>query len=248
MEDYILASGLELQKGKIKLPHTIKRVKIDVGLSGNAPQAEIWTEHDKDLLVVGFEPLTQNRNMIEQFSSPWPIKLNPDKLGKTVFIIPVALSSKKSDFQMKMHITDGDAGSSSLLVPKGLKHSFFEYVPVYTLENFLCYFPFDKIKNIEHLKIDAQGMDLEILIGAGTYISNFNYITAELDQLYEGTKNSHFLLRFFLLRHGFIKIGFFTTIILKKVFKHHIFVDDPTFFNLRLLFKKSGPMYIYQRG
>jgi hypothetical protein len=141
----MMRNGLKLKNGKIEFPINIKKIKIDVGLSGNAPQSEIWTQRDPELLVIGFEPLGKNRKMIADFSSPWPIKLDPHKIRKSVFVVPVALSSKRSLKDLKMYITEDDAGSSSLLVPIGLSFKEFEFVPVFSLDDFFSFFPFTSI-------------------------------------------------------------------------------------------------------
>ena len=248
MEKFILASGLKLKNDEIEFPVNIKKIKIDVGLSGNAPQSEIWTQRDPELLVIGFEPLSKNRKMIANFSSPWPIKLDPQKVRNSVFVVPVALSSKSSIKDLKMYITEEDSGSSSLLVPMGLSFKDFEYVPVFCLDDFLSFFPFSKYRFIDHLKIDAQGMDLEILKGSSKHLKYISYITAEQDQQYEGTKNSKTYLRIFMLRKGFIKVGFFTEMLMKRIFNHDISVDDPTYFNSKLIFQNRRNLFIYQRG
>jgi FkbM family methyltransferase len=248
VEKFILAAGLKLKNGKIEFPINIKKIKIDVGLSGNAPQSEIWTQRDPELLVIGFEPLGKNRKMIADFSSPWPIKLDPHKIRKSVFVVPVALSSKRSLKDLKMYITEDDAGSSSLLVPIGLSFKEFEFVPVFSLDDFFSFFPFSKFRYVDHLKIDAQGMDLEILKGSSKYLKYISYITAEQDQQYEGTKNSKTYLRIYLMSKGFIKVGFLTLILMRKIFKHDISVDDPTYFNSRLVLQNRRNLFIYQRG
>ena len=145
METHILSSGLAMENGKINLPKHVTSVKIDIGLSGNAPQSEVWTERDNNLLVFGFEPISRNRRMIETFTSSWPIKLNPLKLRKSVFVIPVALSSNSSTKKSKMYITDDDPGCSSLLIPKQLKNTEYEYVPVYRLADFFCFSHFTNL-------------------------------------------------------------------------------------------------------
>ena len=42
--------------GKIDIPSHIKHVKLDIGLSYNAPMSQYWLSHEDDLMVFGFEP------------------------------------------------------------------------------------------------------------------------------------------------------------------------------------------------
>jgi FkbM family methyltransferase len=248
VETHILSSGLLLKNAKINLSESVTSIKIDVGLSGNAPQSEIWTEHNENLVVFGFEPISRNREMIKTYTSSWPIKLNPLKLGKSVFVIPVALSSNISTENLKMYITDDDPGCSSLLTPKQLKNTECEYVPVYTLADFFLFFPFDKFKYIDHLKIDAQGMDFEILIGCSRYLKYVSYVTAEVDLNYESSKNSIFFLNIYMFSKGFIKINIILLLVLKKLYNHEILVGDPTYFNIRLFYQNRKNIFIYQQN
>jgi hypothetical protein len=46
-----------------KIPLNKKRVKIDIGLSYNAPQSQVWFKNDNDdddLYIFGFEPNPYN--------------------------------------------------------------------------------------------------------------------------------------------------------------------------------------------
>jgi FkbM family methyltransferase len=245
---YLSNSGLVIRNNLIDFPKFAESIKIDVGLSGNAPQSEIWTQHDSKVIVIGFEPIAKNRRMIAAHASPWPIKLDPLKLAKSVFIIPVALSSTSHSKKLIMHITDDDPGCSSLLTPTELKHSTFEYVPVFCLQDFFVFFDFQQHKYIDHVKIDAQGMDFEILIGCKKYLKYISYVTAEVDRSYEKSQNSIFKLKIYMLIRGFIKVGKFNSMILKLFYNHKIICSDPTFFNLRLFFQNRKNLFIYQQG
>lgn len=207
-----------------------------MGLSGNTPHSEIWTKHDPNLFVIDFEPIAKTRKMIAAHNSPWPIKIDPLKLRKTVFIIPVALSSTSYLNKLKMHMTDDAPGCSSLLVPTDLKHSEFEYVNVFCLNDFL-FFNFQQHKYIDHLKIDAQGMDFEILIGCSKYLKHISYVTAELDRSYEESKNSILKLKIYMLSKGFIKVGNRASIVLSMLYNHKIICSDPIFLILDYFIK-----------
>jgi len=40
----------------IKIKDNITNIKLDIGLSYNAPQSQVWLKNDSNLLVMGFEP------------------------------------------------------------------------------------------------------------------------------------------------------------------------------------------------
>lgn len=247
-EFYINQSGAKVVLGKILVPDFVTSIKIDIGLSGNAPQSKVWIEANPNTLIFGFEPLSMNIKMISEATSTWPIKLNPRDIGRNIFIIPVALSSKTLGHKMKMKITDKDSGSSSLLDSTNLLQSTWEYVPVFKLDDFLDFIDLERFEFIEYVKIDAQGMDFEVIRGAIKYLDKICFITAELDLNYFGTKNSSLKLNYFMTLRGFLKLGKISSYLLRRVFQLKINVDDPTYVNLRLLHKINKNFFIYQKG
>jgi len=158
-----------VEDNKIKIPEWAKRVKIDVGLSVNAPNSEVWINNDSDLCVFGFEPNTYNVKHLHSGEKIWPIHLDPSKINKSFFLINSALSNYISDGE-DFYCTEGDSGTSSLFEP-----SFFDVkekikIPVITLEYFFNMFPWDKIPHIDQIKIDAQSSDFNIIKGIGNYL------------------------------------------------------------------------------
>ena len=93
MENYLNKFGIEFKNHKIKLPKWCKRIKIDIGLSENAPQTRIWLENQPDLIVFGFEPVKDNYKKILKGSSKRANKLDPIHIGKSVFIINSAIGN-----------------------------------------------------------------------------------------------------------------------------------------------------------
>ncbi len=147
-----------------------------------------------------------------------------------------------------MKITDMDSGSSSLLDSTNLLQSTWEYVPVFELDDFIDFIDLERFDFIEYVKIDAQGMDFEVIRGAKKHLKKICFITAELDQNYLGTKNDSRKLNFFMTLRGFIKLGKISLYLLQKVFHIKINVDDPTYVNLRLLHRINRKFFIYQKG
>jgi hypothetical protein len=57
-----------IDDGQIKVPGWAKRIKLDIGLSVNAPNSEVWINKNDDLCVFGFEPNPYNISHIHNGS------------------------------------------------------------------------------------------------------------------------------------------------------------------------------------
>jgi FkbM family methyltransferase len=158
------------ENNKIKIPNGTERVKIDVGLSVSAPNSELWLQKDNDLCVFGFEPNKHNVKSLCEGCTLWPVNLKKERINKNFFCIECALSDKIEQ-EMDFYCTEGDAGTSSLFKPNYFPVKEIIKIPVITLEYFFDFFPWDKIKIIEQIKIDAQSSDLNIIKGIGKYLS-----------------------------------------------------------------------------
>ena len=253
VRDFLIASGFAFQGDFLVLPNYCKTVKFDVGLSVNAPQSAAWLAQDPGLFVFGFEPVSKNRDAIMTGVSSWPTNLDPNLVGERIEIIPCALGSSSNPNGMKMYITKLDPGCSSLLEPIDIEVDYFETVPVFTLENFLKYFPFQQIPLIDHLKIDVQGTDIEVLKGLGMYMDRFMAITIEIDIAnYRETQNSQKGVIKLLRAQGFRKIRsnriakFYRNL---RGYQIELEVDDPTFINsAKIGLTRTRRFFIFQRG
>lgn len=248
LEEIIKESGLEVREGKVVLPGWVKRLKIDVGLSSNAPQSAVWLETDPDLAVLGFEPVTRNIDAIRSGASPWPTKVDRSLVGSRLFILPLALGLVDGLTTSAINITAEDTGRSSLLEPREFEVIDSEIVNVAPLWSVLKYFDFQQVPYIEHLKTDCQGTDLDVLVSAGEYIRRILVITAEAENhQYWNSKNSKQQIKKFLASRDFVSY--------KKVrsdLKHlgsSFVVHDPTFVNKQLLHDhRPRGLRIYQQG
>lgn len=253
MRKFLEEEGFQFDGDFLRIPEKCDSVKLDVGLSVNAPQSAIWLSRDPELYIFGFEPVTQNIEAIRRGDSPWPVNLDPYQIDKRIKIVPCALSSRINPEGQKMFITLNDPGCSSLLEPTSFEVAYEETVPVYTLEAFLNYFPFHKVPVIEHLKIDVQGMDLEVLIGAGKFLNRFLAITIEIDlNGYKQSKNSMKKIKGILRSENFRLSP--TTLLGRSILRIRglnidFQVDDPTFFhkhNIRV--SRNRKVDIFQQG
>jgi FkbM family methyltransferase len=226
-------------------PENIKKIKIDIGLSYNAPQSQVWLENDPDLFVFGFEP---NPECIESFQNGniqkkdqchgTPIK--QEYLETRFKLIPVALGNVNSPTTMDFYQMKNDCGTSSLYCPSDSSIGPVKQivkVPVYSLKHFFDCFPWDKFEYIEYIKIDAQGSDLDILIGAGDYLKErVVYITAEPEYTsYSNcSHNNTNSISNYLKNQDFERI-------------EHPNTTDPTFINKKFIHFKDS-IFIWQKG
>ena len=226
------------------IPPVIKRIKIDIGLSYNAPHSQIWLDHDADLFVFGFEPNPESvkclqGNSIEKREANHGQPLS-QKNKPRFHLFPFALSNVEEPTEMDFYIMQKDCGTSSLHEPCDVTLGPIQNkvkVPVFSLAHFFQSFPNDRFPIIEYIKVDAQGSDLDILKGAKHYLSeHVVFITAEPEskQYKDCESNAEEHLAKFMKENGFFQI-------------QHPNTSDPTFVNQRFL-EEAKHIFIYQRG
>jgi len=155
-------------------------------------------------------------------------------VGKRAFFLPVALSDVGEPETMDFYITANMPDCSSLKKPKS---DFTEIdsivkVPVFNLKDFLDLLPDDKI--VDYIKIDVQGVDLEVLKGAGSHLSNrVVFVTAEPEtkQYDDCIDNTAENITSYMESQGFIRVG-------------HRNTHDPTFLNKKFWDRQN--VYISQ--
>ncbi len=172
---------------ELNIPLTAKRLKMDVGLSYNAPYSELWLQLSNDVYVIGVEPNPYNRRCIQDSINLFPnnsnrLQLNP-KFFSRFTCMPYALDlfdSQETDAVClkPFYCTLDDPGCSSLYMPVAYTAKQ-EYVPCIQLCTLMAKIPWDIFPYLEHLKIDAQGNDFRIIQSAGNYIEKILYITVE---------------------------------------------------------------------
>lgn len=160
---------------KIKLPKDCKRVRLDVGLSNNAPHAELWLSNDTigDMCVYGFEPNPYSIKYIKEFTPEQKyqiIQLDPKRIDDKFFMIQVALSNSDPGYSV-FYCTEDDPGTSSMFEPRQFGVKDVVEVPVIRLKDFFDLFPWDKVPYIEQLKTDTQSSDFDVIKGCEEYLS-----------------------------------------------------------------------------
>ena len=249
MINLLKKSGIKFFNGKIKIPKWCKRIKIDIGLSENAPQTRIWLENQKDLLVFGFEPVKQNYDTILKGTSKFSNKLDPSFIRKKTFIINCALGNVEKMKKKKIYITTKDKGCSSFYKPKWPKVLKTETIKIFPLDEFVKLIPFEKIKFIEHIKSDCQGSDFDILKKAKYTLKKTAVYTIECEnKQYFKTNNGVKEISKFFKGKKFIRYNFLNKFFYKQNLDNFN-VDDPTFCNTKYVNKLSkNKVFIYQKG
>lgn len=247
LKETLIEIGIEFRDDKIYIPDWVKHIKLDIGLSFDAPHSQNWIDNDDSLMVFGFEP---NPFWVEYITSPEDKKnknfkdyhtytkpLEYSNINNKCFIIPVALSDIKEPSKMNLYIPNLSAGCGSLLKPNisilGDVIETYE-VSVYSLKDFFELLPLDKIDYIDYIKIDVQGMDINVVKGAGEYLSEkvvYVTIEPEVQQYINASNNSTENI-----------IDYMTSIGFKYI--NHPNTKDPTFINTKFLDKSH--IYIWQ--
>lgn len=248
MESVIEQSGLKIENNKIKLPPGLKHIKLDIGLSYSAPHSQQWLSNEKDLFVFGFEPNPDSINSIMNGATKRHINhgnpLDKEYIQKSFYLIPCALANKEGTFTFycTAQCDSCDTGSSSLFIPP--KEFLVEKtitVPVFRLDSFFKLFPFELYPLIDYIKIDAQGADLDIIKGAGSYITNHvAVITTESGNFgYHGAVNSREDTSNYMKSIGF-----------EEIFNHPngCYAADQTFVNIKFKHLVGSDITYFQHG
>jgi len=238
MKELLLKSGLQLDANDfIQIPPWVKRVKIDVGLSDGAPQEATWLEHEKDLLVFGFEPNHHNTAAIKARDSDWSVTINPKKIGHSFYLIECALSNVAQMELTPFYYTSNDPGCSSLLEPNEFPVGEVVNVQTWSLNHFLRHFPFHQIPYIDFIKTDCQGADIQVIEGCSEYLDKVAIFTCEADDTrYKGSNNTLSAIKALFIKYGFFQYQNYMKT-LSKIWRprlKYIHTEDPTFINTRL--------------
>lgn len=201
-------------KGHLAIPPEYTHVKLDVGLSFNAPNSALWLDKLKlpGRFVIGIEPnaksfrrlesgynnIAHNESLctykicdsthpmyklVREQNRPYYWALDASHIGKDWFGLQAAVDDGEPRFQHFNVAEPGLVGTDSLLDAKdgvGLKMVEKMYVPVIRLSDVFDRIDFSRFKFVEHLKVDAQGMDGRVLRSAKQYLKErVVYVTAE---------------------------------------------------------------------
>lgn len=161
--------------GRFALPRGVGRVWIDVGAHDLETTRHSLTRFD-DILLIAIEPL-------EEHWRAWPEHPN-------LIALPVAISEERG--WLDFNVAADDASSSLLETVPGNRYE--EYnrtvevraVPALRLADVIE--RIDPGLDLEYVKSDVQGLDLQVLRSAGESLRRATFVQAEviLDAFYEG--------------------------------------------------------------
>ena len=172
--ELLAKSGLrEGEEGSFGLPlNGIERIKIDVGLSLDAPHSISWLQNDPNLLVIGFEPVKECIESIQALLQQEDMQNVRDRF----VLIQCALSDHNGE--APFFVTE-DFGTSSLESPLGFASRRIEAVQVFRLDDIAEALDFGTITRVDYLKTDCQGHDLRVLEGASKLLERTAVVTCE---------------------------------------------------------------------
>jgi hypothetical protein len=158
----------------------ISKVRIDIGLSFNAPISRRWLEYFDDRIVIGIEPDPENVQKIKDGTvNPFDGKAIPPMSFDRFFLIEAACDPDDVG-QKEFHKVKGmDTGCSSLYKPTSSDWSF-DLIKVKTVNlSDLIEFLLDRFPFIEQIKTDTQGHDLIILKSIERHLSRIAFYDLE---------------------------------------------------------------------
>ena len=170
-----LASLPLTSAGVFAFPPAVKSIKISVGESWNAPNAQLWLQREGEALaVLAFEPSPSKCEVIRNSSarmSDSKVQLNTKFIDRGYHLACVGLSDQPPTIQ-SFYQTTQDPGTSSFNRPVEMQVSAVHRVPVLRLADFLERVDWDRFAYVDQLKTDCQGHDLKVLKGAGRWLSD----------------------------------------------------------------------------
>ena len=162
----------ELINEKLKSGLTLR---FDVGLSFNMPNATKWLNDDPNVYVIGIEPHPNN------FKSCCS-HLETLDAGDRCYLIEAAISNVGESSEQDFYGLSGDPGTSSLCRPIGRFENLVDRI--YSVETVSLASILDNLNytNVDVLKCDTQGNDLNVLKSAGDHLKKVDFIYAEYDE------------------------------------------------------------------
>lgn len=192
--------------GKMYFLETINFENNDVIVDCGANIGEVYNSikqfNNKNFLYFGFEPVKSEFNLL---------KINTENIIDR----PIALFSK-SEFK-KIYIHREGADSTIIKDPRYNEYDYVECLRLDNVEDL-------KNKSIKLLKLEAEGAELEVLLGCGDILKNIEYISADLGfELEQGTKSNEKEVTEYLLKNNFYKLTKNSRYI--NLFKNRLYED-----------------------
>jgi len=187
----------------LSIPESSVRIRIDIGLSHNAPNSMKWLEENPDVVVIGIEA---NKYNIEELllKSERRAEKKINNIKERFKLLYCAIDDTKIPKYANFYHVTGDSGTSSLLTPTEelLKKNLYKIkeiseIPVVSLSDILNIINWTKINYIEVCKVDTQGKDLDVILSAKEYLGKIAVVIAEVNTWgqYEGAADASNITR-----------------------------------------------------
>lgn len=242
IEESIFSEGLNdhisISDGMLRLDKKYKNLRIDIGLSENAPQSENWLSNRDDLFVIGFEPNPFSCQKIRTGDSNWPTKLSENNQSK-ILLVNAGLGSSMNE-SLNFYVTEPDPGQSSFLLPADISVEKIINIDLLTLDEFSGLIDWEQFPYVEYIKVDCQGYDLEVLKGASNILKDRTiFCTAEAaaSQYINETNQLTDLVKF-MNNIGFMYINPRRNLLASlrhRKLRKYVQTDDPTFINRKFI-------------
>jgi len=207
----------KLKNNKFNIPETCDKIWFDVGTSINSPNGVQFLKRNKNGFVVGFEPnprmyftiysmyyMNENKWLLDgnhetakverdkrikkqtrQIFNDTEEFISKDDCMKRYLLIPTAISTGSGTMDMYNNRHEGSTSLERNWTGNILDSTF--KVNIHPLKKYIQMVP-DRYKYIEHIKIDCEGHDMEVIKSCGELIDRVAVFTVE-------DKNAgHFLL------------------------------------------------------
>jgi FkbM family methyltransferase len=198
----------KLKNNKFNIPETCDRIWFDVGTSINSPNGVQFLKRHKNGFVVGFEPnprmyftiysmyfMNQNKWLLDRTHKTAKIEkdkrinsqkrqifndteefINKDDYMKRYLLIPTAISNVSGTMDMYNNKHEGSTSLEKNWSGNNLNSTF--KVNVHPLKKFIKMVP-NRYEYIEHVKIDCEGHDMEVIKSCGDLIDKVAVFTVE---------------------------------------------------------------------
>ncbi len=209
MDDYLFINLpiCKLKENKFNIPESCDKIWFDVGTSINSPNGTQFLKRHKNGFVIGFEPnprmyftiysmyfMNENKWLIDkehdtaksekekrknqkrQIFNDTEEFINKDDYMKRYLLIPTAISGTSGTMDMYNNKHEGSTSLEKNWYGNKLDSTF--KVNVHPLKKFIQMVP-DRYEYIEHVKIDCEGHDEEIVKSCGDLIDKVEVFTVE---------------------------------------------------------------------
>ncbi len=199
IEDYLVTDS---ETGKIVFHNGIRKVWIDVGAHEGETTLP-YLDDNKDLAIIAFEPILEKYNHLNSRHSRLfaiPSAVGPEKGIADFYVTSNHVSSSLRPFN--------ENGLAEWRDKSGLDVVEKRVVPVMRLDELLERLSFSEV---EFVKIDAQGHDLDVVMSAGHEIQKIKKLQLEVtvtsEQIYEGASDKNKVISEMLSKgFGLVKI------------------------------------------